>query len=69
MLRISADLHVLEVLWQCANYQALELLQKCAVSEQQIILGAFGYLTPSTFSHLGKITLLFFSLSNDTLKK
>ena len=37
-------------------------------SEQQIILGAFGYLTPSKFSHLGKITLLFFSLSENTPK-
>ena len=38
------------------------------LSEQQIILGAFGYLTPSKFSQLGKITLLFFSLSKDTPK-
>ena len=37
-------------------------------SEQQIILGAFGYLTLSKFSQLGKVTLLFFSLSNDTPK-
>ena len=37
-------------------------------TEQQIILGVFGYLTPSKFSHLGKITLLFFSSRKDTPK-
>ena len=38
------------------------------LSEQQIILGAFGYLTPPKFSHLGKILLLFFRLSKATPK-
>ena len=37
-------------------------------SEQQIILGVFGYLTPLKFSQFGKITLLIFSLSKDTHK-
>ena len=41
---------------------------KMRVPEQQIILGAFGYLTPLKFSQLGKITLIFFSLSKDTPK-
>ena len=35
-------------------------------SEQQMILGAFEYLTPSKFNQLGKIILLFFVLSKDT---
>ena len=38
------------------------------IAEQQINLGAFGYLTPSEFSHLGKITLLISGLSKDTHK-
>ena len=38
------------------------------MAEQQIILGTFGYLTPSKFSQLGKITLLIFGLSKDTPK-
>ena len=37
-------------------------------SEQQIILGAFGYLTPSKFNQLGKIIFSFFGLSKDTPK-
>ena len=34
--------------------------------EQQIILGAFWYLTPSKFNPLGKIIFSFFGLSKDT---
>ena len=37
-------------------------------AEQQIILEAFGYITSSKLSQLGKIMLLFFSLSKDTPK-
>ena len=37
-------------------------------SEQQIILGAFGYLTPSKLHQLGKITFSFFGLSKNTPK-
>ena len=35
-------------------------------SEQEIILGAFGYLTPSKFNQLGKTVFSFFGLSKDT---
>ena len=34
--------------------------------EQQIILRAFGYLSPSKFHQLGKITFSFFGLSKNT---
>ena len=34
--------------------------------EQQIILRAFGYLTPSKLSQLDKIVFSFFGLSKDT---
>ena len=39
-----------------------------AMSEQQIILEAFGYLTPSKLNQLGKIVFSFFGLSKDTPK-
>ena len=38
------------------------------LAEQQIILWAFGYLTPPKLSQLGKIVFLFFGLSKDTPK-
>ena len=37
-------------------------------TEQQIILQAFGYLTPSKCNHLGKTVFSFFGLSKDTLQ-
>ena len=38
------------------------------LTEQQIILGAFGYLTPSKFNQLGKIVFPFFGLSEDNIQ-
>ena len=53
---------------ECIHFQVhlsfnegnLRWMINARTSEQQIILGAFGYLTPSKFSQLGKITLLIF---------
>ena len=42
------------------------LCKQCRSTGQQIILGAFGYLTPSKFNQLGKIIFSFFGLSKDS---
>ena len=43
----------------CAVRKCIELYTRVVFTEQQIILGTFGYLTPSKFNQLGKLYFYF----------
>ena len=61
---VSLDVNFNELLTN--DMVSFEQLGADIKSEQQIILGAFGYLTPSKLNQLGKIVFSFFGMSKNT---